>query len=36
MLTATDDTGTDATGGTIEIATNYGGDEDLENKLEKD
>ena len=36
VLTATDDSGANATGGTIEIATNYGGDEPLENKLEKD
>ena len=36
VLTATDDSGANATGGTIEIATNYGGDEDLDNKLEKD
>ena len=36
VLTATDDTGTGATGGSIEIATNYGGDEPLENKLDKD
>tara|TARA_B100000674_G_scaffold289677_1_gene240066 strand:+ start:81 stop:578 length:498 start_codon:yes stop_codon:yes gene_type:complete len=36
VLTATDDTGTDATGGTIEIETNYGGDEPLKNKLDKD
>ena len=36
VLTATDDAGTDATGGTIEVATNYGGDEPLENSIEKD
>ena len=37
VLSYTDDTGTDATGGTITVTTNYGGDGDpLENKLDKD
>ena len=36
VLTATDDTGQDATGGTIEVATNYGGDAPLENTIDKD
>ena len=37
VLSYEDDTGTDATGGTITITTNYGGDGDpLDNKLEKD
>ena len=36
VLTGTDDEGDDATGGTIEVATNYGGDEPLENTIDKD
>ena len=39
VLTATDDEaqeGQIATGGTIEVATNYGGDEPLENTIDKD
>ena len=36
VLTGTDDAGDDATGGTIEVATNYGGDEPLENTIDKD
>ena len=36
VLTATDDEGQNATGGTIEVATNYGGDEPLENTIDKD
>ena len=36
VLSFTDDTGQDATGGEIEIVTNYGGTKPLENKLDKD
>jgi type IV pilus assembly protein PilA len=36
VLSYTDDTGNDATGGTITVTTNYGGDEPLDNKLDKD
>ena len=35
-LVATDDAGDDATGGDITVTTNYGGDDPLENKIEKD
>ena len=36
VLTATDDEGQNATGGTITVATNYGGDEPLSNIIDKD
>lgn len=36
VLVGTDDAGDDATGGDITVTTNYGGDDSLENKIDKD